>query len=252
MELGTRLSAVADMILPAEVFADVGCDHGYLSVYLIEQKKCNRMVAMDVRKGPLERAERTIQRYGCTGQIDTRLSDGIRKLKIGEAEGFVCAGMGGRLALQILFQDKEKVAVMKQVVLQPQSELWLVRRMLSVWGMCIEEERMVFEEGKFYTMMRIKPATSFKEAQPITQDCFLTGFHQSAWRRYAGELYGSALLDSKDYVLKEFMGKELIRLTNIREELSGRIPRENPPKRFIELEQEIYILQQALSYYFGE
>ena len=252
MELGIRLSAVADLILPAEVFADVGCDHGYLSVYLVEKKKCDRMIAMDVKKGPLERAESTIQRYGYTGQIQTRLSNGIRELEIGEAEGFVCAGMGGRLALQILFQDREKVALMKQIVLQPQSELWLVRRMLSVWGMSIEEERMVCEEGKFYPMMRIKPNVSFKYAKPVTDEKFLHNYKPDEWLCYAKELYGLSLLDSKNPILEEFMNKELNRLTAVREQLLRQTLTKRRPNRLTELEKEIFILQQAISCYFGE
>lgn len=251
MELSVRLSAVADLILPTETFADVGCDHGYLSVYLIEKNICRKVIAMDVRKGPLERAKQTISRYGCEAHVETRLSDGITKLALEEADGFVCAGMGGRLALQILYQDKEKVARMEQVILQPQSELWLVRRMLLRWGMEIETERMVFEEGKFYPMMRIRPHADFASAKPLCDEKFLAGFEANGWQHYAEELYGKLLLESKDSVLQEFLEKEIVRLGQIRSGLMQSKQCDSSTARLEELEAELLIAENARKHYYG-
>ena len=181
MELSDRLLSVAKLVLPAKTLADVGCDHGYLSVYLINEKKCEHVIAMDVRKGPLARAEQTIRTYGMEPYIELRLSDGLKKLDFGEADGYVCAGMGGRLALQIMWQDRFKVAAMKQVILQPQSELWLVRRMLKKWGCVIAEERMVCDEGKFYPMMRMIPGEGFAEAKEVEEGSFLDCFTEDNW-----------------------------------------------------------------------
>lgn len=251
MELSVRLSAVADLILPTETFADVGCDHGYLSVYLIEKNICRKVIAMDVRKGPLERANQTIARFGCEGHVETRLSDGIMKLALEEADGFVCAGMGGRLALQILHQDKEKVARMKQVILQPQSELWLVRRMLLRWGMQIETEQMVCEEGKFYPMMRICPNLEFAFAQPVCEEKFLAEFAERDWKRYAQELYGKMLLESGHPVLKDFLEKEIARLSQIRNGLVQSKQCDSGKERLEELDAELLIARNARSFYFG-
>ncbi len=251
MELGIRLSAVADLILPATTFADVGCDHGYLSVYLIERQRCRKVIAMDVRKGPLERAKHTIATFGQDAYIETRLSDGIRKLVPGEAEGFVCAGMGGRLALQIMYQDRDKVAQMKQIVLQPQSELWLVRRMLARWGMCTEEECMVWEDGKYYPMMRIRPVKAFAMAEPVTDTSFLDGFTDENWERYARELYGPSLLEKRDAVLKAFLERECERLGSIKKSLQSGEPSAQRTERLAELEKEILIAGNALTFFYG-
>ena len=64
MDLGKRLSKVASLILPAETLADVGCDHGYLSIYLVEKALCRRVIAMDVNKGPLQKARENVRKYG--------------------------------------------------------------------------------------------------------------------------------------------------------------------------------------------
>ncbi len=250
MELGIRLSAVANLILPTETFADVGCDHGYLSVYLIEKKICHKVIAMDVRKGPLERAKQTIEKYGCGAFVEPRLSDGIKKLALREADGFVCAGMGGRLVLQILYQDKEKVAQMNQVILQPQSELWLVRRMLAQWNMDIEEECMVFEDGKYYPMMRIRPNIGFASAKPVLDEKFLTGYQKNGWKHHAEELYGKKMLETKDGVLKEFLEKEKERLTLIRNNLLQGEQCSQKAERLEALQQELCITENAISYFY--
>ena len=76
MELSKRLQAVADMVTPNKRVADIGCDHGYISIYLCTKKLASKVIAMDVRKGPLERAKNNIEKYGLSDYIETRLSDG--------------------------------------------------------------------------------------------------------------------------------------------------------------------------------
>ena len=74
MQLSLRLSAIADLVTEGNRLVDVGCDHGYLPVYLIQQKKIPSAIAMDVRKGPLSRAQEHIRQYGLEEYIQTRLS----------------------------------------------------------------------------------------------------------------------------------------------------------------------------------
>ena len=242
--LSDRLTACCKFINSGDRVADVGCDHGYLSIYLVQRNICQKVIAMDVRKGPLARAAQTIERFGCENVVETRLSDGIQKLALGEADGFVCAGMGGRLVLQILHRDKEKVACMKQVILQPQSELWLVRRMLSRWGMEIETERMVFEEGKFYPMMRIRPNAAFANAEPVCDEKFLTRFEQGDLKLYAEELYGKLLLEEKNEVLKEYLNREERLRQDVLSVLSGQ-DTENARMRRESLHREFSLIEEA-------
>ena len=110
---------------------------------------------MDINRGPLDRARQNIADYDMQEYIETRLSDGVSALQEGEVEGIVCAGMGGRLVISILEQGKE--LVMKQVILQPQSELAEVRRYLRKNGFLIDREECIYEDGKYYPMMRALP-----------------------------------------------------------------------------------------------
>lgn len=255
MELGKRLTKVADFINPADTLADVGCDHGYLSVYLVENKKCRRVIAMDINKGPLQKAKENIEKFGYGDYIETRLSDGIAKLKNGEAEGFVCAGMGGPLALQILWNDREKIQNMKQIVLQPQSELWLVRRTLKEWGFVIEKEGIELEDGKYYFMMRIRPGAGVDMNKPPKADAVFLADGQNMEmsgeeaERYAYELYAKELLDAKDRLLREYISKEIKRLTDVYDALCLQEDSAKCRVRMEAIERELVVHQWALGLY---
>ena len=76
MELSARLKAVAGMVTKGNRVCDVGCDHGYISIYLVKNGVSPYVYAMDVNKGPLLRAKEHILDYGYTDKIETILSDG--------------------------------------------------------------------------------------------------------------------------------------------------------------------------------
>lgn len=191
MELSKRLQAVADMVTPGMRLADIGTDHAYIPIYLVEQDVIPEAIAMDINKGPLERAQEHIRAYGFEERIQTRLSDGLQRLEAGEADAMIAAGMGGALVIKIL-EDREEVAKsLKELILQPQSELGKVRAYLIEHGYQIIAENMIVEDGKYYPMMKVIPG---QEAEVYTQE----------------ELeYGKWLLQNANPVLKQFLEKEL-------------------------------------------
>lgn len=157
MQLSERLTAVAGLARPCSCLADIGTDHGYVPIFLLENGKIQSAIAMDVNKGPLERADRNIKAHNLTDRITTRLSDGLHALRRGEADGIVVAGMGGALTIKILEEGKEVAEALSYMVLQPQSEIHLVRRYLYEQGYQITDENMIFEDGKYYPMMLVEP-----------------------------------------------------------------------------------------------
>lgn len=154
MQLSQRLSSVASMVTAGNCLADVGTDHGYVPIYLYERNIIPRAIAMDVNKGPLERAALHIAESGMKNIIETRLSDGLTALKAGEADSIVIAGMGGPLMIKILSAYPEVTASAKELILQPQSEIAEVRIWLYEQGYEVIEEHMVFEDGKYYPMFK--------------------------------------------------------------------------------------------------
>ena len=110
MELSKRLQAVADLVTADYKLADIGTDHAYIPICLIQQKKIAEAVALDVNEGPLQRAEEHIRENGLEAEIETRLSNGFQALQPGEVRSAVIAGMGGGLVIRILTEGEEVVA----------------------------------------------------------------------------------------------------------------------------------------------
>lgn len=123
MQLSLRLSAIAGLVTRGNRLVDVGCDHGYLPVSLYLDGKIPGAIAMDVRKGPLSRAQEHISQYGLDAYIETRLSDGLEALKPGEGDTLVIAGMGGPLMERILnYGCYQSVFILKQSLINQSSQ----------------------------------------------------------------------------------------------------------------------------------
>ena len=197
MELSKRLTAVAGLVTEGASVADIGTDHGYIPIHLIEQNLSPKVIAMDINKGPLERARIHIAGYGMSDRIETRLSDGLAAVKPKEVEEMIVAGMGGGLVIHILNEDPAKTRSLKELVLQPQSELAKVRRYLEEHRFRIVAEDMVEEDGKYYPMMKVIPTEQkglYAEGVPAAEE----------------ELeYGKYLLEKAHPVMGEYLKKEL-------------------------------------------
>ena len=202
--LSGRMQMVADMVTKGNVLADIGCDHGFVSIYLLENGICPKVIAMDVNEGPLLRAKEHIDKRGLTPYIDVRLSDGMDKLLFGEADSILIAGMGGRLVIKILTDCMEKAKALKEIILQPQSELHLVRQFLTDFGFHILQEDMVKDNGKFYPAMRV--AWREEKAQALSEE--------ELW-------YGPLLLKEKHPVLLEYLTNEKAKYAQIAEDIES-------------------------------
>lgn len=155
--LSERLRTVAGMVTAGNRVCDVGCDHGFVPIYLVQQGKSPKVLAMDLREGPLRAAREHIETYGLSGQITTRLSDGLHNYEIGEADTLICAGMGGGLMQRILEAEREKTNSFRELILQPQSEIEAFRRFLREHDYGIVDEEILEEDGKFYQVIRALP-----------------------------------------------------------------------------------------------
>ena len=156
MKLSDRLETVLSFVACEGSVADIGTDHGHVPVELVKRKLVQRALAMDVREGPLSRAEENIKAAGLEKKIETRLSDGLEKLHPGEAKTVIIAGMGGELIIHILERGKHMWESVNQWVLSPHSEIPKVRRWLWEHKFPIVRESMVYEEKKYYTILDVR------------------------------------------------------------------------------------------------
>lgn len=242
MELSKRLRAIADMVTKGSRVADVGCDHGFVSIYLVQRNISPRVYAMDVRQGPLLRAKEHIEEYGLSEYIETRLSDGVKALLPNEADTLICAGMGGRLMVKILSEGYDKVIRMRELILQPQSELSFFRRYLRTHGLRIVKEDMIKEEGKFYTVMKVTP----EKGDSCTQEEMQAEQNVVAQRRQ--DCFGPCLLKEKNAVLLEYLLFLKEKNEKILKELDAKRAGE---LRRQELSRELMDIMDCISYYKG-
>lgn len=154
MQLSSRMRCLASLVTEGNRLADVGTDHGYVPISLVREGRIPSAVAMDVNRGPLARAEAHIRESGLSTYIETRQSDGLTRLQPGEADTVLIAGMGGMLTIRILEGGAHCLDSVKELVLQPQSDIHRVRNWLWAHGYRIVTEDIVEEDGKYYPMMR--------------------------------------------------------------------------------------------------
>ncbi|MFI3172447.1 MAG: class I SAM-dependent methyltransferase [Eubacteriales bacterium] len=225
MELSQRLQAVSDMIEPGKIVADIGTDHGYIPIYLIQSGKCTRVFAMDINEGPYLRAKYHVAGYGLDKQIITRQSDGMKALCAGEATAIIIAGMGGGLVIKILDQDRRLWGDLQEIVLQPQSEIDRVRTYLSENAWKIIEENMVYEDGKYYPMMKAIRG----QDTPYTK---------------AELQYGRYLIKGKHPVLIQFINKEIAVKEEVVKSLKNKVG-EHIEHRMKELREELEVAYEV-------
>ena len=229
MQLSKRLQAVANLVTPGKRLADIGTDHGYVPIWLYEQGRIPSALAMDLREGPLQRAKEHIRMHGLDEKIKTRLSDGLEKLHPGEADSIVIAGMGGMLVVKILTQGQAVLDSVQELILQPQSDLDAVREYLHRTGFVIVQEEMVFEEGKYYPMMKAVHGEN-------TDD-------RKIWF-----LYGRLLLENRHPVLESYLQKEYDSCCKLLEKLS-KTATEVASRRCEELLEKKHLIEEALAFY---
>lgn len=225
MKRSKRLETIISMVPACSCAADVGTDHGFVPIDLVRTKKAGRAIAMDVKKGPLERARAHIAEAGLENQIETRMSDGLAALEPGEADMIVISGMGGELMLRILCDGLSVCRAARRLILSPQSELSRFRHGLEKLGFAIIDEVMIKEDGKYYTVMA---------AEPGSMDCPAECFYR----------YGPVLIRSGSPVLRQFLQREKEQYRQIEAQLESQ-DGEGAKRRLMQIREELKQVKEA-------
>ena len=234
--ISNRLKCLTEMVTLGNTVADVGCDHGFVSIYLVQNKISPKVIAMDVRTGPLSKAQEHIALYDLNDYIETRLSDGLTAFSAGEAQTMICAGMGGKLMQKILSAYVEKSKSFKELILQPQSELQEFRYFLRHEGYKIVEENILCEDGKYYFPMKVIPVGDMQETELTDNELF--------------DKYGELLLKQKEEGLREYLLYKQNTLSLIEDELSKQ-KKERAQSRLTEIREELQEIAMVLEKYFA-
>lgn len=233
MEISNRLQALINLVPIVKTVVDIGCDHGYVPIALIQLGKVEHAIAMDVNMGPLKRAKKNIFEKGYQSQIETRLSNGFDQLQIGEADCAILAGMGGRLIQAILKKEIEKTKEINTLILQPQSEIADVREFILETGYVFVNEIIIYEDNKYYFLMHL---TKKEEAKLKYNEIELR--------------FGKQLLERNDPILLQFILQKQGEYYKIIQSLEkGKRATSNKTERMKEINLELKYIEHALEYY---
>lgn len=266
IELSKRMRSVADMIQPCDAVGDIGCDHAFVSIYLVEQHRAKRVIASDVRRGPITIAKRNIEAMNLSDQIEIRMGDGLDTIVPGEVNAVVLAGMGGMLMIDILERGEEVVACCDQLVLQPQSDIEKVRRYLAEKGYQLADEQMLIDAGKYYNLLDVRvqkdecmtdmPQSGVQNEDTARQDGQISDAPQSdklSGSELADDwcyMYGGSLLQKKDPVLRSWLVKQRDTTAGLIDSLSGKNT-ENAAKRLKTVKAEQKTICAVLKQVYG-
>ena len=228
IRLSRRLQRIAEMASEGLPVTDVGTDHAYIPIALVEAGKAPFALASDINEGPLERARQNIEGLGLSDRIRTELCDGI---PLDAPSGvLILAGMGGLLMSRILKRAEKLLPLFSIIVAEPQSDLDVLRQTLYELGFDISEEDMIREDGKYYACIKaISAAPDKRQALP----------------ERAGLLYGPLLIRDKNPVLREYLEKRERVNTGILTQMKKAGKEENSPE-YQAIFRELALVKEVL------
>jgi Predicted SAM-dependent methyltransferase len=226
MNLNLRLKCVADRIRRGSYPADIGTDHAYIPIYLIKNEICGRVIATDIRRGPLLKAEKNILEYGIKDRILLAQGPGLTPVLNHDIDCAILAGMGGRVIRDILEDGKSKAGMVDYFVIQPVQYPEVVREYLYNNNYSIQEDRLIKENGRIYQVMTAVHGTD------IIDDCIFFEF-------------GKKLIENKDPLLHEYIEKKISELKKVIEK-TGIENSDNAGRKFEECTERLKKFEEVL------
>ena len=226
MRLSDRLQTIANFIPKNTIVGDIGTDHGYIPIYLIENEISKKVIATDISKNSLDKIINSVKGTKYEKDIDMRLGDGLDPIKPFEVDTVVIAGMGGLLIRDILDKDKDKRDSITNFILQPNIATEELRKYLYENNFEIVDEKLVKEDGKFYEVIWAKKGKAY-----VDQDIYYE--------------IGEKLLANRDPLLEEFLNNRIQMNEEILKELEGK-ETQRTMDRYRELTENIRELKVVL------
>ena len=198
--LDNRVKKCEEMVSGKGIAADVGTDHALLAAKLIQSGKCEKVIASDIKEGPLESAARTVEKYGLSDKIDLILSHGLENVPLEGVTDIVIAGMGGENIAEIISSESRIDSDSDvRLILQPMSKPEFLRKQLYCNGFVITSESVIEDGDKLYIVMTAEPSD---DGEKLTETEALYGF-----------------FDDDDPLAQKYRKREAERLAKIAENL---------------------------------
>ncbi len=220
MKINNRLKKIGDLVEANSFCLDVGCDHAFLDIYLVQRKKNIKTIASDVKEGPLNHARENIKKYHLEDEIECRLGDGLDTYS-DDIDTIIISGMGGRSMIGIFKAHMEVLKKVNTIILSPNNYQIDVKKFLCKNEFYLANEELV-KEGKFIYQILI-----FKKGK----------------RKYSRKEYffGPVLLEKKGKLFHEYYKRELVS----RKILIKVLPKNYRFKKFL-VKREIKMLKEEV------
>ena len=173
--ISKRLELVASFVPQGAILLDVGSDHAYLPIELVERGQIKSAIAGEVVEGPYQSAIKNVEAHGLKEKIQVRLANGLAAFEEADQVSVITiAGMGGRLIATILQEGLEKLANVERLILQPNNREDDLRIWLQDHGFQIVAESILEEAGKFYEILVVEAGQMKLSASDLRFGPFLS------------------------------------------------------------------------------
>ena len=200
--LDKRLLSCADYVRAGAVFADIGTDHGYLPIFLLNTGRIQRAYLSDINSGPLASAERNARDNGLYDKCEFILTDGAAALSGKGITDYAICGMGGELIARIVEDAPHLKEIGTRLILQPMTKQEHLRRYLASNGFSVLDERFSFDSGKYYVTLLAEYTGECREISESEAELGIKTAHDGDRVEYLGFLEGKMKA-----VKKAFLGK---------------------------------------------
>ena len=153
--LSLRLKTIASFLNKNDNVIDIGCDHGYLSIYLKKTVGCLNVLATDINQNALNNAIHNIKKQKLTAQIKTILSDGLKNIDVKDYNTIVISGIGTSTILDIL-SDEDKLKNINKLIIQSNNDYYELRKEITKKNYYINNEKIVYDKEKYYLIIEFK------------------------------------------------------------------------------------------------
>lgn len=201
IKLSKRLLAIANLIDDNSKVADIGCDHGLVSIYLAMNKQNISIIASDINQNALDNAIKNINKYHLEDKIKVCLSNGLDNIN-DEIDTIIISGMGGHTIIDILTNNQEKLNTVNNIIIQSNNDIEYVRRKIVKLGYYISKEKLILDKNIYYTVI-----------------LFTKGKKKYTNKEY---YFGPILLKENSKIFIEKKNKEYTKLVNIKNNIPKR------------------------------